>query len=292
MSAMPAKRVFLWAIRREVWENRSIYIVPLTVAAIALFGFFISTFRLARKVRGMASMTVEQQINTISSPFAMSSSVILASGVLVALFYSLDALYGERRDRSILFWKSMPVSDLTTVLSKAAIPTIVQPLVAMALALAVQAVMFVLTNLVLIGSGVGPAALWTRLPFVQMPFVMAYGVAVHALWLAPLYAWLLLVSAWARRTPILWAVVPFFAVYVLERVLWGKSYVVALLRYRFMGAMSLAFTVKPPSHVPIVRFSQLDPLRFLTSPGLWLGLLAAALFLVLAARLRRNQEPI
>lgn len=289
--AIPVPALMYRLIRREVWENRAIYIVPLLVAALALFGFFISTFRLARKVRGLAGLTPEQQTNAIASPFAMTASVILASGVLVALFYCLDALYGERRDRSLLFWKSLPVSDLMTVLSKFTIPTVVQPLVAFFIGCVVQFAMFVMTNFILIASGTGPGLLWARLPFFQMPLAMAYGVVVHALWLAPLYAWLLLISAWAKRAPILWAVLPFFGFYAVERMAYGKSYVVMLLKYRVMGAMGLAFT-QPMGNVPIVRFSQLDPLRFLSSPGLWLGLLFAALFLIAAARLRRNREAI
>ena len=61
---------------------------------------------------------------------------------------------------------------------------------------------------------------------------------------------------------------------------------------RVMGAMGLAFSDKVPGKAPIVRFSQLDPLRFLSSPGLWLGLIFAGAFLALAVRLRRNREPI
>ena len=57
------------------------------------------------------------------------------------MFYCLDALYGERRDRSILFWKSLPVSDLTTVLSKASIPIVVLPLLTFAVTVATQLIM-------------------------------------------------------------------------------------------------------------------------------------------------------
>ena len=42
----------------------------------------------------------------------------------------------------------------------------------------------------------------------------------------------------------------------------------------------------------IDRLLQLDPVRFLTSHGLWIGLMAAAASLTAAARLRRYRKPV
>jgi ABC-2 type transport system permease protein len=120
---------------------------------------------------------------------------------------------------------------------------------------------------------------------------MAYGLAVHALWHAPLYGWLLLVSAWARRTPLLWAVLPPLALGVLERIVFQTSHFASLVRYRVAGAMTEAFDLEPKGG-RFIRLTQLDPLGFLSSPGLWLGLIAAALFLAVAVRLRRRGEPL
>ena len=92
----------------------------------------------------------------VVTPFSLAASVILFTSFIVAMFYCLDALYGERRDRSILFWKSMPVSDLTTIASKAFIPLAVLPLVAFAIALATQLILLMLTSVVLMVNGSGP----------------------------------------------------------------------------------------------------------------------------------------
>ena len=124
-----------------------------------------------------------------------------------------------------------------------------------------------------------------------MTLVMVYGLTVHVLWHAPLYAWLLLVSAWARRTPFLWAVLPPMALGVLEGIAFQTHYFGRLLRYRVVGAMEEAFALKPGDK-DILRLTQLDPLGFLGSPGLWIGLVAAGVFLAAAARLRRYREPI
>src|SRR5258706_353260 len=219
-----------------------------------------------------------------------AAGLIILTSFIVGAFYCLEALYGERRDRSILFWKSLPVSDLTTVLSKASIPLVVLPSIAIAVSLATQLVMLFLSTVVLSASGVGAAALWSRLPLFTMTLIMFYGVAVHVLWHAPLYAWLLLISGWARRTPLLWVVLPPMALGVFERITFHTSLVASLVSYRVIGAMRVAF-VASEGH-DIRRLAQLDPLRFLISPGLWIGLIAAAAFLAAAARLRRDREPI
>ena len=152
---------------------------------------------------------------------------------IVGMFYCLDALHGERRDRSILFWKSLPVSDLTTVLSKASIPLVVLPLLTFAITVATQLIMLLLSSAVLLGSGLSVATLWTQLSLFQMSLMLLYHlVTVHALWYAPIYGWLLLVSAWARRAPFLWAALPLLAIGVVEKIAFNTSHFAAMLGYR------------------------------------------------------------
>jgi ABC-2 type transport system permease protein len=103
-----------WAVRREVWENRSLYLAPLAVAALVLAGFLISTIRLPARMRAASALSPTQQHNLVAQPYPIVAGVMMLTTLAVGVFYSLDALYGERRDRSILFWKSLLVSDLTT----------------------------------------------------------------------------------------------------------------------------------------------------------------------------------
>ena len=287
--ALSATRPLYWSVRRELWENRSIYLAPLAVAGVFLFGYSLSLIMLPHRLRG-AALDPAKQDSLLVMPFSAAASLIILTSFIVGAFYCLDALYGERRDRSILFWKSLPVSDRTTVLSKAGIPLVVLPLIAIVVSLATQLVMLFLSTLVLSASSVGAAALWSRLPLVSMTLIMFYGVAVHALWHAPLYAWLLLISGWARRTPLLWVVLPPMALGIFERITIHTSLVGWLLKDRLIGAMKVAFV--PSGQHDIRSLSQLDPLRFLITPGLWIGLIAAAAFLSAAARLRRYREPI
>ena len=123
---------------------------------------------------------------------------------------------------------------------------------------------------------------------------MLYGLTVHALWFAPIYGWLLLVSAWARRAPVLWAVLPLLAVSAVERIAFSKSLFMSMLQYRVTGAMAEAFVIqgKGVGDGNFDRLSQLTPARFLSTPGLWVGVAFAAACLAAAVRLRRNREPI
>jgi ABC-2 type transport system permease protein len=271
-------RPLYWSVRRELWENRSVWIAPIVVTAFVMFGTFISI------------VTAAHRHSSIVPSLSMAPAPIMLATFIIAFFYSLEALHGERRDRSILFWKSLPVSDAMTILSKAAIPFAVLPLIALALSFITQWALLMIGTLVFAGSGNNPAIIWSEFHFIQSPFIMIYGLLVHVLWFAPIYGWLLLISAWARRTPVLWAVLPVFAISVLERITFGTTYFAKLLGWRFKGAMETAFV--PGTHGRIDSLTELDPGRFLTTSGLWLGLLFAAACLITAARLRRNREPI
>jgi len=285
-------RPLYWSVRRELWENRSIYIAPLIVAAVVLFATLLGTIGLPKRMRAVPALDPAKQHAAVVSHYSVVPAPIILTTFLVGIFYCLDALYGERRDRSTLFWKSMPVSDRTTVLSKASIPLAVLPLIGFVLGQAAQLITLMASTAVLMGSGHGAALLWSEFRFIQEPLVMIYGLTVHVLWFAPIYAWLLLVSAWARRTPVLWAALPPFAILLIERMAFHTSYFGSLLKYRVMGAMAEAFAASPGSGGVIDQLSQLTPGRFLSAPGLWVGLAFTAAFLAAAVRLRHDREPI
>jgi len=276
-----------WSIRRELWENRSIYIAPLVVAAVFLLGIVVSMVHLAERRRAVLLLDPAQQQAAIEKPYDIGAMLLILTAFLVGMFYCLDALHGERRDRTILFWKSLPVSDLTTVLSKATIPLVILPLITFAIVVATQLIVLLLSSAVLLASGLS-AAPWT--PLSQSSLVLLYGLVVLALWHAPVYGWLLLVSGWARRAVFLWAVLPLVAIQVVEKIAFNTSYFGSMLNHRLMGFAAEAFAFN--GHGTINSLTQLTPGRFLSTPGLWVGLIFAAAFLAAAARLRRYREPI
>src|SRR5204863_1814250 len=256
-----------------------------------LFGYLISTITLPRRMQALQALDPGRQSATVTMPYNVVAGLVFVTAFIVAVFYCLDALHGERRDRSILFWKSLPVSDLTTVLSKASIPLVVLPLLTFTITVAMQLIMLLLSSAVLLGNGLNVATLWTQLSFVQMSLLLLYHlVTVHALWPAPIYAWLLLVSGWARRAAFLWAVLPLLAIGVFEKIVFHTSHFAAMLGNRLSGSGAEAFTM--PGTFPMDPMTHLTPGNFLSSPDLWIGLAIAAAFLAAAVRLRRYQGPI
>ena len=304
-ATLPATRPLYWSVRREVWENHSIYIAPPAVAAVYLLGFTISLIWLPHNMRQvwmphtmreMATLKTPDNLIGLAMPYAHAAMFVGLVAFLVGIFYSLEALHGERRDHTIRFWKSLPVSDLTTVLSKASIPLVVLPLIALAVTVALQQIMRLLSIAVLAANGGNVATLWTRLPLSEMELVTLYGALVLTLWHAPIYCWFLLVSGWARRATFVWAVLPWVAIAVLENIAFHTSHVGSLLHDRLSGFGAAAFDLTDKNGVPVdthfIPLAQLAPGRFLSSPSLWLGLVFAAACLIAAVRLRRYQEPI
>jgi ABC-2 type transport system permease protein len=295
LAPLSATRPMYWSVRRELWENRSIYVAPLIAAAVYMVGYFISLNWLPRSMRALPALDPAQQRITLAMPYAHAGMLITATAFLVGIFYCLDGLHGERRERTILFWKSLPVSDLTTVLSKASIPLVVLPLLVFAISVPLQLIMRVVSAAVLLLSGVSAATPWGP-PLFEMVLVSLYGLIVLALWHAPLYMWFLLVSGWARRATFLWAVLPPLAIAALEYVAFHTSYLGSLLQNRLFGFAERAFDLKDKAGVPVdahfIPLTQLAPGRFLSSPSLWVGLIFAAIFLAAAVRLRRYQGPL
>src|SRR5438309_2333529 len=289
---MSPTRPLYWSVWRELWENRSIYIVPLIVAAVQIFGFAISTIGLAERRRAVLLLDPAHQRAAIEQPYDLAAMMMIFIVFIVGIFYCLDALHGERRDRSILFWKSLPVSDLTTVLSKVTIPLVVLPMIAFAITVCVQLIMLLETSIALIVHGVSPATTWAAVPFFQNWLVLLYGLIAIALWHAPIYGWLLLVSGWARRATFLWAVLPLLAIGIFEKITFNTSHFAALVKDRLLGFAPNAFAFKMHRSVAIDSLVQLTPEKYLSTPGLWVGLVFAAAFIAAAVRLRRYRGPI
>ena len=291
-SPLPPTQPFYWSLRRELWEYRSTYMAPLAVAGIVLFGFVIRIVSLPLMVRDSWKLPPIAAYVELSKPYASAVASVALAGLIVSVFYCLGALNNERRDRSILFWKSLPVSDLITVLSKAFIALVAVPVIVFVVATATTLVMLLLGSAVVAANGVSPAALWTHWPLLKMSLVLTYVLAVASLWYAPIYGWLLFVSGWARRVPFLWAVLPPLGLCILERIAFDTSYITSLLVYRLTGAFTEGFVMPPHGDKTIFDpLAILDPAKLLSSPGLWIGLLVAAGLLAASIWLRRYREP-
>jgi ABC-2 type transport system permease protein len=128
--------------------------------------------------------------------------------------------------------------------------------------------------------------------------VLLYGLVTMTLWYAPIYGWMLMVSAWARRAPFLWAFLPPLAVCLLEKIALNTSHLFDQLATRLGGSYSAAFVTSTPAELkarggmPLLGLAQIDPGKFLSDPGLWVGLVVGAAFIAAAVWFRRRREPI
>ena len=290
--AAPARtRPLYWSVRRELWENRWIYLAPPVVAAFAVVALVIHALTMPSHMPGILGND-PASTGSAAVIYTVATILMLMTALVLGAFYCVEALSGERRDRSILFWKSLPVSDRTTVLAKAAIPLVVLPLITFAVIVAMHVALLLLSVAALLVQGESAAPLWGELQLWRMWPSLLYGIAVMTLWDAPVYAFLLLVSGWARRTAALWAVLPLLAIGVLEKLTFDTLRVQDLALWRVFGWHTLAYAPHTTPHtLPFDPLSPLTPGRLLSSPGLWIGLALAAAFLAAAVRLRRRREP-
>ena len=281
-------RPFVWSVRRELWENRAIYMGPLVAAAVVLIGVVLghtTSLQIIFQPHARHPSVIPPIL-----PYVIAGVAITATSFVVGVFYCLAALNGERRDRSVLFWKSLPVSDMTTVLSKAAVPSLILPLVTL--------VIVVATHLLMLGIDLAARTVWgasaqdfmANLPLGQVWLDFAYALLLLVFWWAPLWGWFLLASAWAKRMTFLWGVGPPLAICLIERMSSGTDYAWRTLGARILSGIGVGFTTPPQGDQ--IRLPWPDPAPFLASPGLWLGLVVAAAFLAGAVWLRRRREPI
>lgn len=290
VAVLHATQPIRWSIRREFWENRYLYIAPVGVASVFLLGYLISAIHSPAHMRALIEASGHGLHDEMIGPFDIAAGLMMGSAILMSLYYSSEALHSERRDRSILFWKSLPVSDFTAVAVKASVPLLILPALVSAITLLMQFLMLIVSTAAIAASGGSVAALWSHVPIFQMSLLMFYHVlTAHALWPAPVYCWLILVSGWARRATFLWAALPIIAIGGMEKLAFNTMHFATLIGERLIGSTAPttstdAFPTDPMTHI--------TPLNFLASPGLWVGLGIAAVFLAIAIRRRRYSEPI
>ena len=290
---LPWMRLFGWSLRRELWEHRSVWIAPLAVTGFCVALHLLMALTISDAER-IAALAAPAGGNSFQRLYATLNLVILLGSFLVGLVYSVDALQSERRDRSILFWKSLPVSDRVAVAAKAFVPMVWLPLQALALAVVANLVMVGLQSLVWPLRGFDPGELWARLDLPLLWSLLAAPLPFMMLWNAPLYAWLLLVSAWSRRAAALMAAAPLVAVLIVEHTALHRTGAHWIVEKRLAGAILEPYARLPHHGDDVTWISSLAEIqlaRLYTLPGLWIGVAFAALFLFFAVRLRRARAP-
>jgi ABC-2 type transport system permease protein len=287
-------------IRRELWEHRALWITPLIVGGLlvltalpihignVMFGADAEEFGSPDNRVGMFTLML----------WGQSVPQYLVMAIVVSI-YLTDCLYQERKDRSILFWKSLPVSDANTVISKLLVGLVVVPLgvflTAMVCGVLFQAIWAARTAA---GSLPNIAAAWDTVAWLKVQGLMLYGLFVSMLWFAPMAAFLLLVSAWARKNVFLWATLPPVIAIFVERAAFGTRHTLNLLQYRSWSGIWKALLTQPitpdSGHERVYSlaelFDNIPMTRAFLNIDLWLGLAVAAVFVFAAIRLRRYRD--
>jgi len=288
-------KVLLTLVRREFWEHRALWLAPLVVTALLALCAAIGRIHLdvddAAHVQGEAQRVAV--FTLIQWVFAMPLYVV---ALFVVSFYLLDCLYAERKDRSILFWKSLPVSDGLTVCSKMLVALVVVPLGVFALALLAHLLYTaILGARVLIGT-LPPVFTWNTYEWLRTELVMFLVTVLAVLWYAPLAGYLLVMSSWVRRSPMLLATLPLVLAPILEWVAFGTRHVMDFINYRLNGIwwlLGVHNTRIITKHGLASVGTALEALSFravLTSIDLWLGLVVTAALVYAAIRIRRYRD--
>lgn len=319
---------YLTLIRREYWEHRGGFLwaqvwAGIVLLGISLIGMGVATWHANRTFDGEIKIGVPLQKLLSEIPpdemarlglgyeAGMAGFWLVMQAVLffVLFFYLLGALYDDRRDRSILFWKSLPVSDTETVLSKVAVAAIGAPLLAWAATVAVHLVFLGMLGLFVLGHGLSPVDLvWGPAEPLPLAVRMLAMVPVNALWALPAIGWLLLVSAFARGKPFLWAVALPIAIAVAINTFdmlqalrvpdtWFWQHVVAriltsLVPVSWFGAAIIESMDQADPNGPgpemLVDWSLIGGV--LGSAELWIGVAAGAAMIAGAIHFRRTRE--
>ena len=277
-------RPFLTLVRRELWEHGGLVWAPLAMALTIIVVSLVSVM-----VKGSVDIDLgedrplpelfgdaEKQRGIFSLVMAGLVWPQLLVAFVVVFFYLLDGLFTERRDRSILFWKSLPVSDTNTVLSKLFVALVAMPLWSWALSLVVGLVVFGVLATQVSGTPAAGLGTWHGGTWLMVQATMLGKMAIAALWYLPVAGWLLLVSVLAKRAPFLWATLPFLVLSLAERIALGSNEVGALVAQRLFGFRE--------------EVSLMGEFPLLASPDLWIGVAVGAALVYAAIRVRQRSD--
>ena len=298
-------------IRREVWEHRSVLIVPVVIAVVMSLGSIVTQVTVSSAGEAVdiallgATNLGENERSAMINVFLTSFSFlfVLAMGILM-IFYALDALYAERKDKSILFWRSLPVTDAETVVSKLLVALAVIPLVTFAMIALTHLVVLTISS---IWVGIRGAnawhLIWQAAPLLDNWSTTLVLVLALAIWVSPFVGWFLFVSAFTKRSPFLVAFLPLVVIPMLESIVFRSWEFGSMLLSRapfnvpiFEGLLGNRFIFDDESELlefaesGMSFFSLIDIGGFFASLDVWLGAAACGLLSFGAVFVRRYRD--
>jgi ABC-2 type transport system permease protein len=279
-------------IRRELWEHRALWIAPLAVAGLLLLLAIIGMRNFDSS--GVALPEQRRALFAVIMAYAVVPQFLVLG--VVSWMYAGDCLYTERKDRSILFWKSMPVSDTLTVLSKLLLVVVLVPLGVYVVSLVTTLLM---SGIYLVRAWQDHAGgfFWDGGTWLRIQWITLVSVVAGSLWYAPITAFLMLVSAWARRSVQLWVFLPPIILAVGESFALGSHHIRDILFYRLGGVFTHSMVALPAARTDAeatgalnLLFANIDPSPVFANVDLWLGLVVAAALIVATIRIRQYRD--
>jgi ABC-2 type transport system permease protein len=295
-------------VKREIWEHRSLYITPAVVGLVLTLAV-MTAFVFASGYQHIVDMGIVGAQNMVgdaerrAAMFALlmgNTAPFLFAGVILTIFYCLDSLYAERKNKSILFWRSLPITDAETVISKMLTAMVAIPLIALAVIIATHLVVLVLTSLyVSFQGGSSVFLIWKSAPVFDVWAGMLVFMLLLPIWYSPFIGWFLFVSAWTKRSPLLMAFLPLVVVPTLEywvlrtHVIWDaiQTRFEQLPMFRGIDPERLFDEhdfIGDAELVSLVAY--IDIGKFLTSPAMWAGVVVCGLFITAAIYVRRYRD--
>lgn len=286
-------------IKREYWENRgSFFKAPVVFGGLILL---IAISYLILLCTHHTHFSFNGNINADSyiphyftaGLFYIMSFPFMIVLWLVAFYYFLNCLYDDRKDRSILFWQSLPIAEWETVTSKALAGLILAPLCSWFCIIVTEFIFLIVVTIAAASLGVnGISALWSPTVIIMAWLHILGALLLQGLWLFPLFAWCLLCSAYAKKSPFLTAILPYFLIIIIEGVFFRSFIVGGYVTSRFDFARETWNQLFAPlqsfNNVAQSRFIDLDHFsnHHFTSISLYWSIAIGVAFMAIAAYLR------
>lgn len=219
-------------IQKEVWEYKKVFFyVPAVIAAIMVFAPIISyifsepfIFQKTYQLENIAQAQYDERFTNIAFGFmAILFAPFLTVAFAVQLYYFTACLFDERRDNSVLFWRSLPVSDVQSISVKMLVGAVILPGVFMLAATATFIIymVFAAIGCVVLNTGQDINLWGAFLSGGWLSNLLSIWITLFlfAIWIFPVYAWFMLASMFAKKAPFLWAVLPLVLIMVIEGIL-------------------------------------------------------------------------
>ena len=300
---------YIALVRRELWEHRAIFVTPLVIGTIVTLGtltalMFVGEFQneLNLAIFGAQNVAGEFERRAALTAFFGGTSWLFLLGLgVLTVFYALDALYAERKDKSILFWRSLPVTDAETVVSKLVTAVLVIPAIAIAGIIVTHLVNLVITSAWVAAKGGSAGTLiWGSVPFFDNWMATILVIYASAIWMSPFLGWFLFVSAWTKRAPFMVAFLPLVLIPMIEGIflrsahfaeaVWGRGAKIPLFQAdinveEFFDEDSLHL-----SEEMVSLLAHIDLGRFFASVDTWIGIVVCGLLTTAAIYVRRYRD--